>query len=137
MIARARATGEIPATVPLPPSTVYRMLQREGLTAPIEAHTGSELRRFAYTYAGELWQADALHGPRVGDGKGRKTYLIAILDDATRVLPYSIFTFADTAAQFLRVLREGILRGGVFRSVFMSTTAGAFRTHSSVWCAHA
>ena len=45
------------------------------------------LRRFAFEYAGALWMSDVMHGVSVGDSKGRrrKTYLIAFLDDATRV----------------------------------------------------
>ena len=50
--ARARLSDE----TPLPPSTVYRLLRREGL---LEKRTAGPLavdrRRFAYKHAGELW----------------------------------------------------------------------------------
>jgi hypothetical protein len=46
-------------------------------------------RRFAFAQAGELWMSDVMHGPSVvvGDRTKRKTYLIAFIDDATRVIP--------------------------------------------------
>ena len=75
---------------PLAPSTVHRLLSREGL---LDARPGdpaaTDRRRFAYRDAGELWMSDVMHGPKVADGRRRrKTYLIAFIDDATRVIPF-------------------------------------------------
>ena len=91
-----------------------------------QAHsTSKDLRRFAYRFPGELWQADVMHGPRVANEKGhkRKVYLIAILDDATRVIPYAHFAFAENAAAFLRVLREAIARRGLPSRVYVEYVA--------------
>ena len=40
--------------------------------------------------AGELWISDVMHGPSVlvGERSKHKSYLIAFLDDATRVIPF-------------------------------------------------
>ena len=85
VIAEGRRTGEIPPDVPVSPSTVYRLFAREGLMVKYNLVPGKDMRRFQYRYPGELWQADVMHGPKIPDAKGRrhKTYLLAILDDAT------------------------------------------------------
>ena len=75
---------------PLAPSTVHRLLSREGL---LDKHPDDPLatdrRRFAFRDAGECWQSDVMHGPTVRDGRTRrKTYLIAFIDHAdTRIMP--------------------------------------------------
>ena len=53
--------------------------------------------------------------PGAADDRGRKrrTYLPAILDDATRVIPYARLSFADDTSSFLLVLREAITRRGL------------------------
>ena len=75
----------------LAPSTVHRLLSREGL---LDKRPGEPVaidrRRFAFRYAGELWMSDVMHGPKVSDGRRRrKTFLMAFIDDATRVLPFA------------------------------------------------
>ena len=75
---------------PLAPSTVHRLLAREGL---LDKRPGdpvaTDRRRFAFRDAGELWMSDVMHGPKVSDGrKRRKTYLIAFIGHAdTRIMP--------------------------------------------------
>ena len=125
VIKRARETGDIPEEMPLPPSTLHRLFAREGLMVQQAHSTSKDLRRFAYRFPGELWQADVMHGPRVANEKGhkRKVYLIAILDDATRVIPYAHFAFAENAAAFLRVLREAIARRGLPSRVYVEYVA--------------
>ena len=87
LIAVARERG---VERPLAPSTVHRLLSREGL---LDKRPGEPVaidrRRFAFRYAGELWMSDVMHGPKVSDGRRRrKTFLMAFIDDATRVLPF-------------------------------------------------
>ena len=55
---------------PLAPSTVHRLLSREGLldSRPGEP-VATDRRRFAYRDAGELWMSDVMHGPKVRDGR--------------------------------------------------------------------
>ena len=114
MIARARATGAVPDEVVIARSTLHRLLVREGLMQRRAGPPSGDLRRFATEAAGQLWQSDVMHGPKVGDTRGRKrkTCLIALLDDATRVVPYAHFAFSETAAAYLVVLKEAILRRG-------------------------
>ena len=78
-----RAAAEEGIDHPLAPSTVHRLLSREGLFDR-KPPDGADRRRFAFKDAGELWMSDVMHGPKVRFGRGRrKTYLIAFIDDAT------------------------------------------------------
>ena len=73
------------------PSTVLRLLRREGLSGRAAAQEPvTDRRRFNYVRAGQLWMSDVMHGPKVPDGRRRrKTFLIAFIDDATRAVACS------------------------------------------------
>ena len=77
--------------------------------APGEA----DRRRFAFPRAGQMWMSDVMHGPTVWvGGRKRKTYLIAFIDDATRVIPHGAFALAENTSTFLPVLKQALLKRG-------------------------
>ena len=125
VIVRARATGAVPDDVIIAGSTLHRLFVREGLMERRADPPSGDLRRFATEAAGQLWQSDVMHGPKVRDAQGRKrkTYLIALLDDATRVVPYAHFALGETAADYLVVLKEAILRRGCPERLFCDNGA--------------
>ena len=127
VIDAARATGEVPAELALAPSTVHRLLSAKGLMRKEEPGPEADRRRFEFEKAGELWMSDVMHGPAVvvgGDGKKkRKTYLIAFIDDATRVIPYAAFALSENTAAFLPVLKQAIERRGIPRRLFVDYVA--------------
>jgi len=136
LIKNIRAEGLVPAGIRLPQSTVYKLLARHGLTKKKTAPT-KDHRRFAYQYAGDLFMSDVMHGPAVwaDDGRKRKTYLIAFIDDATRVVPYAAFAHAETTAAFMEVLKQAVLRRGIPMRLFVDN-GSAFRSHHlSLVCA--
>lgn len=138
VIERARASGQIPAELPLPPSTVHRLLSREGLMLKrTDAPIGADRRRFAFQYAGELWMSDVMHGVTVGDGHGRrrKTYLIAFIDDATRVIPYAAFAFAENTAAFLPVFKQALIRRGIAQRLYVDNGANYRSRQLALVCA--
>jgi len=137
VIEQARFDGAA-AELELAPATVHRLLQRHGLMEkrPQEP-TSKDRRRFAFEKAGELWMGDVMHGPAVvtEQGRKRKTYLIALLDDATRVVPFAAFALSETTAAFLPALKQAILRRGVPQRLYVDNGA-AFRSHHlSLVCA--
>lgn len=138
LINRARERGEVPADQPLPISTVYRLFQREGLMVrKTDGPVGTDRRRFAFCYAGELWMSDVMHGITVGDGahKRRKTYLIAFLDDATRVIPYAAFAFSENTATFLPVFKQALIRRGIPERLYVDNGANYRSQHLALVCA--
>lgn len=130
VIREALASGKIPEGLPLAPSTVHRLLSRAGLMAKEPGEpTSKDHRRFSFEKAGDLWMSDVMHGPAVTvAGKKRKAYLIAFIDDATRVIPYAAFALSESTAAFLPVLKEAVLRRGAARRLFVDN-GSAFRSH--------
>ena len=96
----------------LPISTVHRLFKQHGLmTRTGEAAPGEDRRRFAYARAGQLWMSDVMHGPSVpgDDRRKRKTYLIAFLDDATRVIPHAAFAFSEKYPRLPARVQTGVV----------------------------
>ena len=141
VIRQAHASGSIAKEVTLAPSTVYRLLRQQGLMDRLgDQAPPQDRRRFAYRDAGELWMSDVMHGPTVGsdsnDQRRRsKTYLIAFIDDATRVIPQARFTFAESAEKFLPVLKQALIRRGIPLRLYVDNGANYRSRHLSLVCA--
>ena len=138
---QAQASGHLPPGTRLVAATVYRLLKHAGLAdrSP-ESAAAKDRRRFAFRHAGELWMSDVLHGPPAGCDprdrrRRRKTYLIALLDDATRVVPHAAFAFAETAATFLPVLQQAVLRRGLPTRLYVDNGANYRSRQLAVVCA--
>ena len=138
VIREARASGHVPADLPLPPSTVHRLLTQAGLMCKdLNAPTNADRRRFAFAKAGELWMSDVMYGPTVcvGDRTRRKTYLIAFLDDATRVIPYAAFALAENTQAFLPVFQQALMRRGLPLRLYVDNGANYRSHHLALVCA--
>ena len=116
-------------------STVHRLFSREGLFDK-SAPDGADRRRFAFRHAGELWMSDVMHGPRVRHGRSRrKTYLIAFIDDATRVIPFAAFAMAENTAAFLPVFKDALIRRGLPARLYVDNGSAYRSRHLSLVCA--
>ncbi|MFZ0791223.1 MAG: DDE-type integrase/transposase/recombinase [Chromatiaceae bacterium] len=138
VIREARKSPDMPAELPLPASTVHRLLARHGLMdRPKEEPGERDRRRFAFAQAGELWMSDVMHGPSVAvDGRTRrKTYLIAFIDDATRVIPHAAFALSENTATFLPVLQQAILKRGLPQRLYVDNGANYRSQHLALVCA--
>jgi transposase InsO family protein len=117
--------------VALPVSTVHRVLSRAGVMgkAPDDPTT-KDRRRFSYEHAGELWMSDVMHGPSVvvGNKRKQKTYLVGLLDDATRVVPYCGFALSENTAAFLPIFKSAVMRRGIPKRLYVDNGA-VFRSH--------
>ena len=121
---------------PLASSTVHRLLAREGLFDRIPPNHGGDRRRFAYRDAGELWMSDVMHGPKVRHGRTRrKTYLIAFIDDATRVVPFAAFAMSENTSAFLPVFRNALIRRGLPARLYVDNGSAYRSRHLSLVCA--
>jgi putative transposase len=138
VIEAARASGEVPAELELAPATVHRLLAGKGLMAKRpDDPTSNDRRHFAFAKANELWMSDVMHGLAVPvDGRRRhKTYLLGLLDDATRVVPYARFAFAENTAAFLPVLEQSIRRRGIPKRLYVDNGAVYRSHHLALVCA--
>jgi len=141
VIREARDGGRVPKDLVLPPSTVQRLLVAHGLMRkPVEQPTESDRRRFSFQKAGELWMSDVMHGPSIPVGPDRpnvkhKAYLIAFIDDATRVVPHAAFAFSENTAAFLPVFKQAIMRRGIPLRLFVDNGANYRSHHLALVCA--
>lgn len=137
VINQARSKG-VDEAMTLAPATVHRLLSRHGLMDKSPQQPSSkDRRRFSFERAGEMWMSDVMHGPAVATDTGhkRKSYLIALLDDATRVVPFAAFALNETIAAFLPVLQQAILRRGVPKRLYVDNGAAYRSHHLSLVCA--
>jgi len=95
-------------------SSVHRLLQQNGLSQMTgSASLPEEKRSFAAEFAGSIWYGDVMHGPRVAiKGQLRKTYLVSLIDDASRLVAHSAFCLGETALDIEGVLKQALLRRG-------------------------
>ena len=136
VIKHVRKSGKVEPGTRLADSTVYKLLARHGLMKKQE-NPAQDHRRFSYKNAGELFMSDVMHGPAVktqGNRK-RKTYLIAFIDDATRVIPYAAFAMSENTASFMPVLKQAIMRRGIPQRMFVDNGSAFRSTHLSLVCA--
>jgi transposase InsO family protein len=130
VIEKARAQG-LASDTPLAVSTVHRLLSRHGLMQRKPEHgTPNDRRRFSFEHPNQLWMSDVMHGPAVlTDGRRKhKTYLVAFLDDATRVVPFAAFSFSENVAAFLPVFEQAIRRRGIPQRLYVDN-GSAYRSH--------
>lgn len=112
-------------------ATVHRFLQHQKLSKRIIAdkHT-IERRSFVAEHVGDIWQGDVLHGPSIQTPSGiRKTYLVSLLDDASRFITHSAFCLGETALDIESVLKQAILKRGLPYKLIIDNGA-AYRSGS-------
>jgi hypothetical protein len=70
-----------------------------------------------------------MHGPKVDvDGRQKKTYLIAILDDHSRLIVYARFYLSENLSSYLDAFENALARRGLPRKLYVDNGA-AFRSH--------
>lgn len=117
-------------------STVHRFLKYRGLSGrPRRAH--EERRAYRHPFAGDLWMEDVMHGPQViaPNGKLRKAYLHLMLDSAVRFVPAAEFRLGETAHDLEAVLKDGVVRYGPPRVLYLDQGAAQRAGSLRVICA--
>ncbi len=109
-----QADGQ-PGAQALSRSALHRLLQQHGLSRVAGTSAQPEERRsFSAEFAGSIWYGDVMHGPRVPHkGSLRKTYLVSLIDDASRLVAHSAFCLGETALDIEGVLKQALLKRGV------------------------
>lgn len=78
-----------------------------------------ELKRFSRQWINELWQTDIMYGPYLRIGKSKKqTYLLAFIDDASRLITHAQFFFSQNFMSMREALKEAVLRRGVPKMIY-------------------
>jgi len=128
LISEMNARRLVSPGIELAPSTVYRFLHQQDLmklTSPLP----EDRRRFEAELPNDLWQTDCMHGPMVEhEGKKRKTYLVAFIDDHSRLVPHAEFYLSESMESFVRALQDALLTRGLPRKLYTDNGA-VFRSH--------
>ena len=112
----------------LAPATVWRFLKQHGMSKP-GATVPEDRRKFEAELPNDLWQSDCMHGPSVlHDGKMRKTYLLAFIDDHSRLIPHAEFYLSESLDCYIRALEQALSTRGLPRKLYVDN-GPAFRSH--------
>jgi len=107
-------------------SMVQRLLRRHGLSVPRMEWDHAARYRWEAAACGELWQADALHGPMLmnpATGRIQRVIVFGLLDDRSRLMPYLEGGFGETEQRFLTVLYQAMARRGIVRKLLLDNHA--------------
>ena len=116
-------------------STAYRILKQTGLSGR-QGRDPVDRRRFEAEFPNDIWQSDVMHGPQVlVDGKRRKSYLIAFLDDHSRLLPHAAFYLSENLASWLEAFRGALSTRGLPRKLYVDNGAAFRSRHLEKVCA--
>jgi putative transposase len=104
-------------------ATCYRFLQTLDLSAT--SGVNADRRSFEAAYPNAIWQCDVLHGPQVITDSGalRKSYLIAILDDHSRLITHAQFCLNETAEMLKKCLLQAIQKRGIPQKFYVDNGA--------------
>jgi putative transposase len=101
-------------------STLYRFLRARGLDQR-KAPARRDHRAYAFEQAGDCWQADVMYGPTLATPSGtrRRTYLLAVLDDASRLVPHAQFYFHQHLRTLKDCLKQAFLKRGLPKRLYV------------------
>jgi putative transposase len=100
-------------------TTVWRFLKGQGLLEPPQ-QPPKDRRRFEAELPNDLWQSDMMFGPSVQvEGRHRKTFLFAFLDDMSRLVAHAQFYLSEGLESYLDCLRQALLRRGLPRKLYV------------------
>jgi len=107
-------------------STVYRYFHDQDLMK--KRKPPEDRRKFEAEHPNDMWQSDVMHGPHVEiDGKQRKSYLIAFIDDHSRLIVYGQFYASENTQSFMHALEQAFLRRGLPRKLYVDN-GSAYRS---------
>lgn len=116
----------------MPATEILNKLVEEGLVAPYDLSLSTvtrcinrivwedklpvsdEMRRYERPHINEVWCGDSCVGPKVKlDGQKRRLYVLALLDDASRLVPRAMVFHQDNFNSLLQVMKSAVSRYGV------------------------
>lgn len=128
LMEKMETRGLVTPGITLNQSTVYRFLNDQGLMK--RDTVKKDRRKFEAELPNDLWQSDVMHGPKVEvDGRLKKSFLIAIIDDHSRLIPHAGFYLSEGLTSYLECLEEALLKRGLPRKLYVDN-GSAFRSNN-------
>ncbi len=99
-------------------STVQRFISKSNISSnklePVDR------KAFEFEFPNECWQSDISVGPYLNiDSKKHKTYIIAILDDSSRLVIHAEAFFTDNLLSLLSVFKKAVAKRGIPKKLFV------------------
>lgn len=92
-------------------STINRFVNKFKLEERIT--TNKDMRRYEREHINEVWCGDSSVGPYLKvDGKKKRTYIIALIDDASRMIVGIDIFFNDNFINLMSVMKTAVIRYG-------------------------
>jgi putative transposase len=115
-------------------SSVHRYLRENDLgrksAAPVER------KAYEMEFSNDCWQADTSVAAVIKvDGIKRQTYLILMMDDASRIITHGEFFFNDSAVNMQAVFKKSILKYGLPKRLFVDNGASYKNDQLRLICA--
>jgi transposase InsO family protein len=116
-------------------STVYRFLHQQNLVhLPVKRPV--DRRKFEAELPNDLWQSDVMHGPKIDvNGKMRKSYLIAVIDDHSRLITHGQFYLSEALVCYLDAFENALATRGLPRKLYVDNGAAFRSRHLEYICA--
>jgi len=115
-------SGKVPKGV-LKRSTLYDHFEREGLTKALGKKESKAYQRFSPKHRNQRWQGDSCHLLHIPDPTNPKhkikLYLIAWLDEATRIITHGQLYTEEKSYALEDCLKKAILKFGVPEQVYV------------------
>jgi len=118
------AAGVVPRDT-LSRCAVHRLLKAHGISRIAgPSVVPDEKRSFVAEHAGSIWYGDVMHGPTLSlGGRRMKTYLVSLMDDASRLVAHSAFCLSETALDIEGVLKQALLKRGIPKMIVVDNGA--------------
>jgi len=109
--------GFIPASVSV--ASVQRFIKKHDLKSARNPNI-KDRKAFEEPYFGALWQADTCYLPYISeDGKSRRTYLIMIIDDYSRLIVGAHLFYNDNALNFQKVFKNAVATHSIPHKLYL------------------
>ena len=102
-------------------SSLYRYLKR---IRPAFEPSPAQRRAFEAGHAGDLYQTDIMYGPKLpllcpdGRYRGQDTYLVAIIDDYSRLICHAEFFVSQNIMSYIHTLKQAISKYGIANRIY-------------------
>lgn len=120
----------------IPLSTLYRCIRQHQPKRTIPA-TGKVQKRFSHPFPNDLWQGDVMHGIYIKEEShpAKKTYLVAFIDDSTRLIVGAKFFYSEATVHIKDVLRDAVLTYGVPSKLYLDNGRNFLADDIAIACA--
>jgi len=120
-------------------STLYEHFKRNDLTYKKLKKSRKTFRSFEAEHPNQIWQSDVMYGPYLPDpdqpGKSKRTYLVAIIDDYSRLVVHGEFFWHERLPHLENTLYKAIIKRGIPKVFYVDNGSIYSANQINVICA--